>query len=111
MHDCVFRVSPCCICMYVHMYVCAHVNHACHVYTTLCLSLCVCGLCLCACEYVCVCMYRYRPDFQFRELGRLPSDDSERHSAAMSGGSWAEDKKGGGGRAEDKKGGERGEHR
>ena len=58
-------------------------------------------MCLCTCEYVCLCTYRYRPDFQFRELGCLPSDDSERHSAAMSGG----------GRAEDKKGGEGGEHR
>ena len=37
-------------------------------------------------------MFRYRPDFQFRELDRLP--DSERHSAAMSGGGWAEDRKG-----------------
>ena len=48
-----------------------------------------------------MCMYRYRPDFRFRELDRLPSDDSERHSAAMSGG----------GQTEDKKGGEGGEHR
>ena len=37
-------------------------------------------------------MYRYRSDFQFRELGRLPSDESERHSAAMSVGGQAEDK-------------------
>ena len=50
--------------------------------------------------YVCLCMYRYSSDFQFRELGRLPSDESERHSAAMSGG----------GRVEDKKGGDGGEH-
>ena len=37
--------------------------------------------------------YEYRPVFQFRELGCLPSDESERHSAAMSGRGRAEDKK------------------
>ena len=63
-----------------------------------CIRLCV-SLSVCACEYVCLCMYRF--DFQFRELGCLPSDVNERHSAAMSGG----------GRAEDKKGGDGGEHR
>ena len=40
-----------------------------------------------------MCTNGYRPVFQFRELGCLPSDVSERHSAAMSGRGWAEDKK------------------
>ena len=44
-----------------------------------------------------MCKYRYSSDFQLRELGCLPSDVSERHSAAMSGGGWTEDKKGGDG--------------
>ena len=43
-----------------------------------------------------MCTYGYRPVFQFRELGCLPRPCdvvSERHSAAMSGRGWAEDKK------------------
>ena len=41
-----------------------------------------------------VCVSICSPDISVRELGHLPPDDSERHSAALSGGGQPEDKKG-----------------
>ena len=86
---------------YVRTYICQSTCYACMPRVYACVSLSVQRACVfvCVCVhvsmYVCLCTYKYRPDFRFRELGCLPSDDSERHSAAMSGGGWAEDKKGG----------------
>ena len=41
-------------------------------------------------------VYKPNPDFPVREPGHLPFDDSERHSAAMSGRGRGKDKKRGG---------------
>ena len=41
-------------CTYVHTSVCADVSHACHVYTSVSLSVCVRRVCVCLHVFVCM---------------------------------------------------------